>query len=407
MTDNNQAVGSNCRLPTEEIVKLIAAGMIAAFLYLLIVHPEGTWQIFSQLVLSNKLNQPEPSRFFIIIYLVLFFLARHYWISKPGLNHLEAELRGLQLRIYGNGVQQNSELVTQIEQEIERIRNDAVEHRVRQFIFGNTGKKISCWRRYHEIERLAVKLLTPEELRQRLLVVTEDLTIYDSGSAAMLRDNIRNTLSPPKPDMELVRQMINESGSQKMLNAENINLMWDKVLGSFEPKQADPQVMCCQLTEAMKHIDDDRDNIYQYLADWQNKASYLIGITVLIVLFIFSQEHSILFHFGMIGGLLSKLRGAINRNNISTDYGVSWATLFLTPLVGGITGWVSILLLNFVMSMDWLNLDDLLGMSWGDLDTSSSALALALVFGYSASLFEKVLDVAQGQMEKNAKTLKS
>jgi len=91
----------------------------------------------------------------------------------------------------------------------------------------------------------------------------------------------------------------------------------------------------------------------------------------------------------MIGGLLAKLPGVINRNNIPADYGVSWATLFLTPLAGGITSWVAILLLDFVVMMDWLNLDDLLGMFWGDFETSSPVLALALFFGYSATLFEK------------------
>jgi len=407
VTENGAPQNSSNCLPRKEILKLVLAGLVGVLFYLLIVHPEGVWKVLSQSAVFAQLDQPEFSRFFIAIYLVLFFLARHYWISKPGLNHLQAELRGLELRLSSHRESQKEELATLIKTEIRQIREDVTEHQVRQFIFGNTGKKISCWRRYHEIERMAIELLSAEELRQRLLVISEDLSLYDSGSAIMLRDNIRKTLSPPKPDMDQIRQLITEPETQKLITAENINIMWDKILGSFEVKQTDPQVMRYQLIEAMKLIDDDRDNLYQYLADWQNKASYLIGITVLIALFIFSSEHNILFHFGMIGGLLAKLRGVINRNNIPADYGVSWATLFLTPLVGGITGWVAILMLNFVMSMDWLNLDDLLGMSWGDLDTSASALALALVFGYSATLFEKVLDMAQGEMEKKSKILKN
>ncbi len=170
-----------------------------------------------------------------------------------------------------------------------------------------------------------------------------------------------------------------------------------------EEKHPDPETMRFLLIEAMKHIDDDRDNLYQYLANWQNKACYLIGITILLVLFIFSTENSILFHFGMIGGLLAKLRRVINRSNISSDYGVSWATLFLTPLVGGITGWMSILILDFIMMVDWLNLDDLVGMSWGDPNTSSSALALAMVSGYSANLFKNSSTWLRAKWKRNRK----
>jgi hypothetical protein len=368
MADKNSGHDSGAWLPKAEIVKLAITGLVALFVYLLIAHPAGFWELLSQSKLIAALHKPQLSEIFIIVYLVLFFLARHYWISKPGLNHLEAELRGLELRLRDNNNVATNGLVELIAEEIAKIRNDVDQHKVRQFIFGNTGKKISCWRRYHEIERMTIALLPKEAIRQKLFVTAEDLTLFGSGSARALRDNILKTLAEQNPDEVLMRH---------------------------------------QLVESMKQIDDDRDNLYQYLADWQNKATYLIGITILIILYIFTGPNSILFHFGMIGGLLAKLRGVINRNNIPADYGVSWATLFLTPLVGGITGWTAILLLNFINNMGWFDLQKLLSVSWEEAHTSSSALALALVFGYSATLFEKVLDKVQGEMEKKSKILKN
>lgn len=406
MADNNSQLASPDANSTSTIVKLLVAILLTVLIYLLIVDPTGTCNFINHPRLAEGLQKAGGYRLFLLVYLVTFFLARHFWISIPGRNHLEAELYGLEIRLK-TVTDDKQELAKKIQNEIIAIRHSIKGHPFRQFIFGNTGKKIACWRRYHEIERLAIELLPQEALRQRLVMVSEDLSLFNSGGAVVLRDNIHKTLSPPKPDMELMQELVKQAEEKDLLSPDNVKGILKKMLATQEVKQPEPELMRYQLVEAMKHIDDDRDNIYQYLADWQNKASYLIGITIMIVLFIFSQPHNILFYFGMIGGLLAKLRGVINRNNIPADYGVSWATLFLTPLVGGITGWVSILLLNLIKTMGWLNMDKLLAMTWGGNETAPSALALAMVFGYSATLFEKVLDMAQGEMEKKSKILKN
>ncbi len=117
----------------------------------------GGWLHLSRLEPIRHLGQSDYSRFFIAVYLFLFFLARHYWIIKPGLNRLDTELHGLKVRLIPYETAENQQQVAHICDEIQAIRTAAEEHRIRQFILGNTGKKISCWRRYNEIERLTVK----------------------------------------------------------------------------------------------------------------------------------------------------------------------------------------------------------------------------------------------------------
>ncbi len=338
--------------------------LFSAVLIFLILYPEWVATIL-ELPEKEVFDDPGFSKIFLCTYLVLFFMARHYWISKPGKNHLYAELNGLFLRM-DTAETPDPKLTEAIRAEVLEIQEAMERHPYRQFFFGNTGIKISCWRRYHEAERLAIRMVPDKVLPQRLTVVAEDLSQFGSGSAQTLRDTIRNTLAEEEQNYERMRS---------------------------------------QLVEAMKLIDDDRDNLAQYMADWQNKSTFMIALAVLMILFIIEQPNHVLFHFGMIGGLLAKMRGAINRKQASVDYGVSWATLFLTPLVGGITGWAGLLLLHFTAQLELLNLQQLLADSWETAHTSTSALALAMFFGYSATLFEKVLDKVQGEMEQKAKAL--
>ncbi len=102
---------------------------------------------------------------------------------------------------------------------------------------------------------------------------------------------------------------------------------------------------------------------------------------------------------GAIGGLLSKLRGAVNRANVPFDYGVSWTTLFLAPLVGALTGWAGVLLATALVEVSVFS-KEFFDIDWMNASAEPEALALAVVFGFSAALFEAVVDKAQGGVER-------
>jgi hypothetical protein len=62
----------------------------------------------------------------------------------------------------------------------------------------------------------------------------------------------------------------------------------------------------------------------------------------------------LLLRVGAVGGLLSRLSRNLQRADVPTDYGASWATLYLSPVVGALTGWAESLLVVIGGKLDAL-----------------------------------------------------
>jgi hypothetical protein len=152
------------------------------------------------------------------------------------------------------------------------------------------------------------------------------------------------------------------------------------------------------LVEATGYLHESGDSGFAALTAWQNKAFWLtlVGVTLIWAVGI-TEGHPSLFLAGAVGGFLSRLTRELKRADVATDYGASWATLFLSPVAGAISGW-------FGVALIMLMTDPTVGVLGGPLkvinwDSANTAatLAAAFVLGFSERLFDRIvaqLDVA-------------
>jgi hypothetical protein len=87
--------------------------------------------------------------------------------------------------------------------------------------------------------------------------------------------------------------------------------------------------------------------------------------------------------------VLSRLQRVLFRERILSDYGMSWALLFLAPIAGALTAWAGLLLLVAlqdaeIVTINFLSEDDPL------TDPSTSVLAVGVVLGFFERFFEKL-----------------
>jgi hypothetical protein len=109
------------------------------------------------------------------------------------------------------------------------------------------------------------------------------------------------------------------------------------------------------LSEALAVIYDRRDTDYATLASWHNKTIFLVSCGLLLIVFLAANlENETLFLLGASGGLLSRLSRSLYRQDVQTDYGASWTTLFLSPVVGALTGWGGVLLVVLAIKLQVL-----------------------------------------------------
>lgn len=103
---------------------------------------------------------------------------------------------------------------------------------------------------------------------------------------------------------------------------------------------------------------------------------------------------------GACGGLLSRLMRALGGINAPTDYGVSWTTLFLSPVLGAFSGWFGILIVNGFSDLQVLNpnITKLISFDGETLPT----LGLAFVLGFSERLFDGLINAVDKTLLKEA-----
>ena len=95
---------------------------------------------------------------------------------------------------------------------------------------------------------------------------------------------------------------------------------------------------------------------------------------------------------------MPSLRKTMGAKSVGFDYGVSWSVLFLAPLVGALTGWAGVLVSGFVVELDVLNLPTALVESC--TLTDDTKMVMAVLFGFSATLFEGVMSGAEAALTK-------
>ena len=150
------------------------------------------------------------------------------------------------------------------------------------------------------------------------------------------------------------------------------------------------------LSEGLGVLYDRCDTDFASLVAWHNKTMWLTtSALVLIVALAMALGNGPLFLLGATGGLLSRLSRSLYRQDVQTDYGASWTTLFLSPVVGAITGWSGVLLASLMVKFGILG-SLFVGVTWDS--TTTVSLSIALLFGFSERAFDTVLSQLQDKI---------
>jgi hypothetical protein len=155
------------------------------------------------------------------------------------------------------------------------------------------------------------------------------------------------------------------------------------------------------LSEALGLLYDRTDTDFATLISWHNKSIWLIGTGLLLIVSLAAAlQHEVLFLVGATGGLLSRLSRSLQRADVPTDYGASWTTLFLSPVVGALAGWSGVLLV--VVAVDLNVLGVIFKVDWCN-PFCPMALGLAFLLGFSERAFDGIL----GQLEDKVQAKQS
>ncbi len=310
--------------------------------------------------------------FCLVAYIMFLLYARRIWICRRNIAHLYAYTDMVKIQLAAE--QHEPDIIDPVEQAVipkiehllsaarTTIQNEQSVKGWRSFLSPeDISQQLAAWRLIHDADRLATDLWRNEHVEAKAIVVKESLKELDTAPAKELSEAIATTLKNKTPDK--LRPLVKEARGM-LFNA--------------------------------------RDNYFEELSDWQNKALWLVLVASIIIILIAAVpqlSYSIYMLLGAIGGLLARLRKTLTaRKSSGFDYGVSWSMLFLAPLIGALTGWTGILLSQFVVELKVFNIPDTILQS--ELLMSNAKLALAVVFGYSATFFEKVMSGAEATLTK-------
>ncbi|MGA2589516.1 MAG: carboxypeptidase-like regulatory domain-containing protein [Bryobacteraceae bacterium] len=238
------------------------------------------------------------------------------------------------------------------------------------FLFWSRGQEITGWSRINEFRRGCINLVSakvsPDTICARLQSVELDLLDIDKTHAKTIAANIKDALEakPPTP----------------------------------------APALRALLVESLTYLNDENVNTFAQLVGWQTKAVWLAGVgCTLVVVLAFAVGNPVLFIAGAAGGYLSRLARTLKRADVPTDYGASWTTLFLSPIVGALSGWFGILLI-VVLADSKLNI---LGTAFQSVKWCNPLapipLGLAFALGFSERLFDGIISSLEDKVDSDRK----
>jgi hypothetical protein len=240
-----------------------------------------------------------------------------------------------------------------------------------EWFFWSRGHELAAFVRLHEIERQVVAFLSPEErVVERAVYAETELRQLNLPEATSLADRIRVSL----------QALVIDAGHGGHASGHALEHL----------KQ--------QLAEGLAVIYDQRDTGFSGLMEWHNKAmflAYLALLTIMALGLVFHHEE--LFLIGAAGGLMSRMARSMFREDVPTDYGASWTTLFLSPLLGAISAWVGIAAVILAGEVNVLDEELLRTIDWNG-PTGPVMIALAFLLGFSERFFMSLLSQIEGKV---------
>lgn len=161
------------------------------------------------------------------------------------------------------------------------------------------------------------------------------------------------------------------------------------------------------LVEAEYYLYDNGDAEFSEFTGWLNKAVWLsvVGLAFAIVLAV-AAGHYILLVVGAAGGFLSRLNQQLRRAKVPTDYGASWSMLFLSPVLGALSGWMGVLLIQLATNGKIQLLGDAFSIVSWDAPSSPPTLAAAFLLGFSERLFDSIVKKLEDSIDQKSEDAK-
>lgn len=301
-------------------------------------------------------------------YIVLLMVAKCAWIYRRNQMHLHAyaDMIEAQLTAEQDKPEKTNKTESAVIPEIKALLAQAraqvpLEGHSSCWSFTVVGRQLAAWRLVHDADRIATDLWPEAHVTAYAVVASEELKSIATSTSTALAAKI----------------------------------------GEFLKSHKNEPTLRALVKEARGLIFGARDCYYEDLSDWQNKATWLVFVTTAI-LFILSavMGNDKLLLLGAVGGLLARLRKTLASKSVGFDYGVSWSVLFLAPLVGALTGWAGVLLSVVFISPELLMLGSQVQLTWQTAASTEPGMVLALIFGFSATLFDRVMERAESALAK-------
>ncbi len=299
------------------------------------------------------------------VYLASVLLVRWYNIAVPNRNLLRARAQDVRIRATAAG--------------FDCAPLDSIIHpsptllrRVSDFFFWSEGEENASFATLHyfELRLLDVPGMPPDKVTARLATARQQLAISEDTLGKAFSARIDESFKcSPSSSPEQLREL---------------------------------------LIEVQYYLYNLRDTGYLSLTAWQNKAVWLtiVGLILIVFLGFALLPQYILFVVGAAGGFLSRLMKQLKRANVPTDYGASWTTLFLSPVLGALTGWFGVLMISFANQPGF----DLVGgpfklVQWAR-PCAPGTLFGAFLLGFAERLFDGIIKRLEDQIDRHDEDMK-
>jgi len=292
---------------------------------------------------------------FLIIYAGLTLTARYLWVVKPSREDIRAEIETLKFEA-GNlpddpaGKKLKERVLEKLDQEESPVFEFLEKKPIFQRMLAFAGDHAAARKHLHAIER-------------NLLLHPEYMNLHTRGFAITALAQLERVPNPPTALKVALKAALSRP---KTSNTDLFPLVQQARAFNFAYQ----------------------DEQFMSVADAKNKGLLLLLFSMLSLLGLayLYPDSLVLFVAGSVGGLLARLRTAVAQDGPAFDFGLSWAVMYLTPLVGALTGWFGVLM---IMVMNALGLTGgfLEGVSMTDVTLPQTVL-VAFVFGFSATLFD-------------------
>jgi hypothetical protein len=234
----------------------------------------------------------------------------------------------------------------------------------------DTALVLAIWRQAHRLDCVCWSVAPDEAAKEHLSTVMSQLKALD------------------RPDAKnLVTQAAAADTAEKSTQPEQTLRLGPLTLTKPAVKEkSDPHPL---LQEALTVFYDDRDTTFESLADTQSKASWLgiLGVALIAIAALTSHREELLV-FGAIGALLSRSLGLLGRKPGGNYYGVSAAVFTLAPVIGALSGWAGVAIVQGLNDLKVLS-PTTFGSVWTS-PTSTKSLAIAFAFGFVERLIDRV-----------------